>query len=252
VAFSPNSKIVASGSGDKTIKLSDISVGKHGQKLEGHAKKVNTICFSPDRTVVASGSADKSVRLWEVATGMERHALQGHDGSIYAIAFSLDSRVVASGSGENVVILWDVATGGQRQRFEGHTGEISAIAFSLDGKMVASGSDDKTVKLWDAVTAKELQSYPTSKTVSRISFSDDGIRLETDTGNLDLGAAVSQHRTPVPEPQPDFHVMSCWIQYRGVDLVWLPHEYRAACHDESGSFLVIGQASGAVSFLSAR
>jgi hypothetical protein len=88
--------------------------------------------------------------------------------------------------------------------------------------------------------------------VSRITFSDDGIRLETDAGGLDLGAAVSQHRTPVIESQPDFRVVSCWVQYRGVDLVWLPHEYRAACHDTSGSFLVIGHASGAVSFLSAK
>jgi WD40 repeat protein len=250
VAFSPDSKVLASGSADTTIRLSGTTTGAHG-RIEGHTKEVNAIAFSPDGKTVASGSADQTVRLWKVATGRETHKLQGHYGSIFAIAFSRDGAVLASGSGDNTVILWDVATGEQRQMFEGHTGEISAITFSPDGKMVASGSDDKTVRLWDAATAEELQVHRTLKPVSRIAFSDDGTSLETDTGQLDLGTIFSAHGTPIINSQCTLHVKSSWIRYQDTDFVWLPHEYRASCHDAFGPVLVIGHASGAVSFLSA-
>jgi WD40 repeat protein len=250
VAFSPDNEVLASGSAHTTIRLSGTTKGAQG-RLEGHTKQVNVIAFSPDGKAVASGTMDQTVILWEVATGKTTHKLQGHYGSVFAIAFSPDSSLVASGSGDNTVRLWDVATGMQRHMFEGHTGEITVISFSPYGKMVASGSDDKTVRLWDAAASKELQVHRTLKPVSRITFSDDGTSLETDAGHLDLGISFGTHGKLVTKPHSTLGVESSWVTFQGTNFVWLPHEYRASCHDASGSNLVIGHASGAVSFLSA-
>ena len=64
IAFSPDGKILASGSNDKTVKLWDISTGKLIHSLEGHRGGVLTIAFSPDGKILASGSEDKTVKLW--------------------------------------------------------------------------------------------------------------------------------------------------------------------------------------------
>src|SRR5579871_1020171 len=48
VAFSPDSKVLASASGDKAVRLWDAATGRALQKLEGHTSWVYAVAFSPD------------------------------------------------------------------------------------------------------------------------------------------------------------------------------------------------------------
>src|SRR5262245_23137146 len=68
VAFSPNGKILASGSRDKTINLWDARTGKLERTLTEHTADVYSVVFSPKGDMLASGSGDKTVRLWDAAT----------------------------------------------------------------------------------------------------------------------------------------------------------------------------------------
>ena len=62
VSFSPDGTKVASGSGDNTVKLWDVTSGECLQTLEGHSRAVSSVSFSLDGgTKVASGSYDSTV-----------------------------------------------------------------------------------------------------------------------------------------------------------------------------------------------
>ena len=91
--------MIASGSGDHTVRLWDAATGQELKTLSGHTDSVSALAYSPDGKVIASGSGDNTVRLWDAATGQELKTLSGHTDSVSALAYSPDGKVIASGSG---------------------------------------------------------------------------------------------------------------------------------------------------------
>jgi WD40 repeat protein len=174
LAFSPDGRLLASGSADNTLKLWDTSSKREVRTLAGHTAGIKAVAFRPDGEWLASGGIDGSLKLWEVATGHELRSLGGN-GSISSVAFSTDGRWLAAGNMEKTVKLWDLKTGREPLTLMGHAGFITSIAFSPDRRWLASGSADRTIKIWNLESGREQRSLMGhTDRIAALAFSPDG------------------------------------------------------------------------------
>ncbi len=177
VAFSPDGKILASGSTDTTVRLWKVSNGEpFGGSLRGHDNTVFGVTFSPDgktlASAAASGSNDGEVRLWDVPSGnllpispLLHHPLPGQSSTwARSVAFSPTGEILATGSTEDArVRLWRVSSGELEHVLVGHTGWVESLAFSPDGTLLASGSTDATIRLWQVADGTLLTTLQLDK-----------------------------------------------------------------------------------------
>lgn len=167
--------LLASGSGDHTVKLWDVPSGRCSRTLRGFFNRVWSVAFSPHSSTLASGHDDHCVRLWNLESGVCEQTLRGHTKGVCAIAFSPAEPLLASGSNDQTIKLWDLRLERCLLTLRGHLSRVWSIAFSPNGQMLASGSDDQTIKLWDVATGQCRQTLQGHiGWVCSVAFSPDG------------------------------------------------------------------------------
>lgn len=179
LAFSPDSRLLVSGSEDKTVKVWDLATGKPTRTFSGHEQWVTAVAYHPRDQLVASGSGDKTLRISRVNRKTKARIIKEHHG-VRSVAFSPEGKLLASGAFGGDIRIWHVDTGDWRQTLKAHGSDVYAVAFSPDGKVLASGGADRKIILWNVSAGKPIRVLEGhTDPVRLVAFTPDGAKLRS-------------------------------------------------------------------------
>jgi COMPASS component SWD3 len=187
IVISPDSRVIATGSADTTLKIWNLETGKLictlGSHLTwgAHKQRIVSLAFSPIAQTLASSSSDGTIKLWNLRS---RECSQTIKGYANYLAFSPDGQTLAAGGWDRNIQLRQLSNPDSQITLSGHFNSINAIAFSPDGRTVVSASADGNIKFWNASTGEHIHTLcGHQNSVTCLTFSSDGETIIS--GSLD-------------------------------------------------------------------
>ncbi|BBM86722.1 serine/threonine-protein kinase [Candidatus Uabimicrobium amorphum] len=205
VRYSEDGKMLASCSGDHTLRLWRVSDKKKFRLLEGHnnsiahmshfsnriisvgvdqkiihwnadtgkilqtfAQKelmISTSC-SNDESMLAAISINGTVMIWDIASGKKIRHLRNKNWNFHSVIFSPDDKkLLLTTYNPAVIQVVEIKTGKVQKTLSKHKNRISHMTFNKDGTLLISADNSGLICLWQYTTGKILQTFSGHKNI---------------------------------------------------------------------------------------
>ena len=200
-AISHDSRLVAVGQTDRSIRLIELQTGQEKQRLPAAEAAPGVLCLNPDGTMLAAASHVHfagPVIVWDLERSAVAHRLADANGGA-SVAWSPDGELLAVGCADYCAYVWKAGqTGEPLAACRGHQAEVVEICFSNGGDLLATHSWDGTTRLWDPRTGRERLSVP-GRGAARLRFGPDDRRMALARGVWELAAGHECRTIPAHE-----------------------------------------------------
>ncbi len=196
-----NGQYIATGSGEKIIKVWDIDAGLYLQSLSGHLSEINAITFSNTNKILATASVDRTVKIWDIATGKCLKTLQGRADFVHSVIFSSDNRTIINGS-QHSIKFWDVESGQCISTLFKSKDWFSSVIISPDEKTIACaniGNENNIIRIWQVESLNQSHQIPNriltghDDSIWSIAFNPDGTKIVS--GSSDRSVKIWNSQT---------------------------------------------------------
>ena len=254
IVISPTNHLLAAA-GDQSVKLWDLDNYQDKITLEGRDDWMTNVIFSYDSKLLASVSINRKVYIWDVATGTLRFTTQGNNIRLesprsFSAPSIVDTKVTFFNASDFKVHCFWIDMDGKSKHY-----------WTLRPKMEVT-QPTYVGHFWrfvNATTSQAIGGYTCGSEHVTCTFTNDDLAI-LEGGRQYLLDVVKQSGfwssssvMTDAEPQTALQVLDDWITLTsGKKLVWLPDEYRPTHYRMKNDILVLGHASGQVTFLNIK
>lgn len=86
-----STKLILSGSADKTVKIWNYETYELVQALRGHTETINSIVYIPYTRYIVSSGCDKNIKIWNYITYELLHTLYKHTNYVNCVNYIEDT-----------------------------------------------------------------------------------------------------------------------------------------------------------------
>eukprot|EP00796_Vickermania_ingenoplastis_P003894 gene3894-2763_t len=163
-SFSPDSQVLATGGGDKEIRIWDVHTLTPSAELKAHRSWVQALSWSPDGHFLVSGSKDGMIAVWTQSNEYSTFKCKSHSAHKGYVSHTCWEPMhmnaacerFVTASKDSTMKVWH-AVNGLLFSLTGHVGGVTCVKWGGEG-FIYSASQDRSIIIWNDKTGAPVQS----------------------------------------------------------------------------------------------